>query len=235
MEREKIDKIVYVGGNDRLHTDNPFGTTTGGTRQDTDGMWHEAFLSAKRCDIGAIERLLTIADVHFVHCPSNHDFMSGFFLADTIKSHFHNNKNITFDTTPIHRKYIQYGSSLIGLTHGDGAKEADLSDLMKTECKKAWSLSEYCYWYVHHIHHKVRNARKGSDKVQLEKDLRGLTVLYTGKEIEPTDYAYVEYVRSMSGTDRWHHQKGFIHSPKAIEMFLHDKEHGQIQRYSHLF
>jgi len=28
---------------------------------------------------------------------------------------------------------------------------------------------------------------------------------------------------------------GFQHSPKAIEGFLHSKEHGQIARFTHLF
>lgn len=235
IEKEKLDRIVYIGGNDRLHTDNPFRTTTSGTKQDTDGMWHEAYLSAKRCDVKALEMLLTIADVHFVHCPSNHDFQSGFFLAESIQSHFHNNQNITFDVTPSHRKYFQYGNSLIGTTHGDGAKEIDLSDLMKTECKKGWSLSKYAYWYVHHIHHKDRKAKKGTETIKLEKDAKGLTVLYAGKGIEPEDYAYVEYIRSMSAPDRWHYTNAFCHSPKAVEAFLHHKEYGQVNRFSHLF
>jgi hypothetical protein len=58
--------------------------------------------------------------------PSNHDYQSGFFLADVISSWFRNNKNITFDCSIAHRKYFAYGTSLIGTTHGDGAKANDL-------------------------------------------------------------------------------------------------------------
>jgi hypothetical protein len=231
----KFEKIIYVGGNDVLHTDNAINTTTSGTKQDTGALWHEHYRSAKKATIAAIDRLLLIADVHFVFCPSNHDFTNGFFLCDAIMSHYHNNKNITFDVDPIHRKYIQYGTSLIGLTHGDGAKESDLSDLLKTEAKAAWSVSEYCYWYVHHIHHKVKSAKKGSLSIKLEKDYRGVTVMNTGKALAAKDYCFVEYVRSISGPDRWHLTNGYSHSFQAMEAFIHHPEHGQVNRITHLF
>ncbi len=231
----KFDKIVFVGGNDIVHTDNPFGTTTSGTKQDTSGLWHENFLAAKKASIAAIDRLLTIADVHFVFCPSNHDFMTGFLLADTLSSWYSKNQNITFDVTPIHRKYIQYGHSLLGLTHGDGAKESELSDLMKTEAKKAWSLSKYAYWLVHHRHHSDTKAYKNGKGIKMEKDYKNLTVFNTGFSLDPTDYCYVQYLRSLSGTDRWHFTNGFVHSPKAIDSIIIHPEYGQVDKITHLF
>lgn len=230
-----FDKIIFIGGNDSLHTDNPFGTTTAGTKQDTAGMWYENFLCAKKAYISALDKLLTISDVHFVFCPSNHDFMTGFFLADTLKSWYSNNKNITFDNDPIHRKYVHYGHSLLGFTHGDGCKEADLSDLMKTEAKKAWSESQYGYWYVHHRHHSDRKAWKGSSKIKMEKDYKNLTVFNTGLNMSPQDYCFVEYVRSMSGTDRWHFTNGFAHAPQAMEAFITHPQYGQINKITHLY
>jgi hypothetical protein len=38
-----IDKVLFVAGNDILHTDNTKRTTTAGTPQDTDGMWYDNF------------------------------------------------------------------------------------------------------------------------------------------------------------------------------------------------
>jgi len=43
----KIDQIVFVIGNDVLHVDTPAGTTTSGTKQDTDGTWYDNFMAAK--------------------------------------------------------------------------------------------------------------------------------------------------------------------------------------------
>jgi len=42
-------------------------------------------------------------------------------------------------------------------------------------------------------------------------------------------------MRSPSGTDGWHHRNGYVGSPKAVEGFLHCKEHGQIARITHIF
>ena len=79
-----IDKIIFVAGNDVLHTDTPKRTTTSGTPQDTDGMWYENFLTAKRLLVEIIETLMMIADVEVVYNPSNHDYMSGFMLLDSV-------------------------------------------------------------------------------------------------------------------------------------------------------
>ena len=117
-----IDKIVFVAGNDILHIDTPRRTTTSGTPQDTDGMWYEAFLIAKKLYIEMVEKLMQIADVHFMYNPSNHDYTNGFFLAHAIEAWFRDCENVTFDISISHRKYYLYGQNMIGTTHGDGAK-----------------------------------------------------------------------------------------------------------------
>jgi len=58
-----IDKILFIGGNDILHVDNPKNTTTGGTSQDTDGMWYDNFNIAKNLYLNILKKLITIADV----------------------------------------------------------------------------------------------------------------------------------------------------------------------------
>lgn len=203
----KIDKILFVGGNDILHTDTPKRTTTSGTPQDTDGMWYRNFLMAKDLYVEILEKLISVADVHFTFNPSNHDYTNGFFLANVIETYFKNCKNITFDCSLAHRKYFKYGSNIIGTTHGDGAKFQDLPLLMAnetpyfSECKKR-------YIYTHHVHHKM------------SKDYVGVTV---------------ESLRSPSGTDSWHHRNGYQYAPKAIEGFIHHKIYGQTTRITHYF
>jgi len=118
-----IDKVLFVIGNDILHIDNPKRTTTSGTPQDTDGMWHSNFLIAKQLYVDVLELLLTVADVHFTFNPSNHDYTNGFFLAQVIETYFKNSENITFDCSIAHRKAFQYHNNLIGTTHGDGANK----------------------------------------------------------------------------------------------------------------
>ena len=203
-----IDKILFIGGNDILHIDTPKRTTTSGTFQDTDGMWHSNFLIAKQLYVDILELLIGVADVHFDFNPSNHDYTNGFFLAQVIETYFKECKNITFNCSIAHRKAFHYFNNLIGTTHGDGAKMQDLPLLMATEYPKEWANSKHRYVYTHHVHHKVA------------KDFIGLTV---------------ESLRSPSGTDSWHHRNGYQHAPKAVEAFLHSKDNGQIARITHIF
>lgn len=203
----KFDRIVFVAGNDILHTDSPQRKTTSGTPQDTDGMWYQNFLIAKRLYVDVLEILLSVADVHFVYNPSNHDYTNGFFLANVIETHFRNCKNITFDCSIAHRKYYKYHNNLIGTTHGDGAKQHDLGPLMAHESKD-WSNTKHRYFYTHHVHHKTA------------KDYIGVTV---------------ESLRSPSGTDSWHSRNGYTGAVKAVEGFIHCKENGQIARLTHIF
>jgi len=203
-----IDAILFIAGNDILHIDTPKRQTSAGTPQDTDGMWYENFLVAKKLYIDVLDSLMSVADIHVMYNPSNHDYTNGFFLADAIKSWYRDCKNITFDTSISHRKYYRYHNNLIGTTHGDGAKQQDLPILMAQEAKEDWSKTKHRYVYTHHVHHKV------------SKDYIGVTV---------------EALRSPSGTDSWHHRNGYQHAPKAVEGFIHSKEHGQLARLTHLF
>lgn len=204
----KLDKILFIAGNDILHIDTPRSTTTSGTFQDTHLMWYDAFKKAQSLLVSVIERLIPIAPIQIDYNPSNHDFTNGFFLIDTISSWFNKVNTVTFNSDMRHRKYFAYHNNLIGSTHGDGAKQQDLGFLMAHEASEYWHNCKHRYIYTHHLHHKV------------SKDYMSVCV---------------ETLRSPSGTDGWHHRNGYQHAPKAIEGFVHDKQHGQIMRLTHLF
>ena len=209
-----IDRVLFCVGNDVLHIDNVYNTTTKGTHQDTDGKWWEHYEIALMLYVKCIETLRHIAPVDVIHSMSNHDYQSGFHLAHTLKSWFRKTKDVSFDITVANRKYYKYGNNLIGLEHGDGAKMDKLPLLMAQEKPLLWSESKFRYWYLHHIHHKVKH--KWLDA----KDYIGVTV---------------EYMRSPSSADSWHSRKGFCGAYKACEAFVHDKESGQVARLTHYF
>jgi hypothetical protein len=201
-----INRICLVMGNDVLHYDTP-NKTTKGTQVDSDGlMWYECFLMAKRLYVQVIETLLSIAPVHAVYCPSNHDYQSSFFLAQCIEAHFKNCADISFDNSPSYRKYLAYENNLLGFTHGDKAKHNDLPLLMATEAAHLWAKCDRRYIYTHHIHSKF------------SKDYLNVCL---------------ESLRSPSPSDSWHHQNGYLNSP-AVEGYLHNKN-GQIARITHFF
>ena len=208
-----IDRVLFCIGNDILHIDNVYGSTTKGTYQDTDGKWWEHYEIALLLYVKCIEILRELAAVDVIHSMSNHDYQSGFHLAHSLKAWFRNCPEIKIDAGVAHRKYYMYGNSLIGLEHGDGAKLQSLPLLMASEQPKMWSETKYRYWYLHHIHHKVKH-----------------------KWLDGKDYigASVEYLRSPSSNDSWHSRKGFC-SHKAVEGFIHEKESGQVARLVHYF
>jgi hypothetical protein len=209
-----IEKVLFCIGNDILHIDNVYNTTTAGTPQDANGKWWQHFELALDVYVKCVEILRQIAPVDVIHSMSNHDYQSGFHLAHSLKSWFRNTEDVTFDISVAHRKYYKYGSNLIGLEHGDGAKMANLPLLMAQERAVEWSETKYRYWYLHHLHHKVKH--KWLDT----KDYIGVTV---------------EYMRSPSGTDSWHSRKGFTGVQKAVEGFIHERNSGQIARLVHYF
>ena len=209
-----IDKIFFIIGNDVLHTDTPKRTTTSGTPQDTDGMWYDNFVIARKVYSKIISMLSEVADVHVIHCPSNHDYMTGFMLADAVYCYFHNNENITFDVSSIHRKYTSYGDNLLAFSHGDGCKMEQVPYLAAHEAPKMWANTKYRYAYLHHIHHK------DYFKFRSGKDYIGMTV---------------EYLRSPSSSDRWHNDNGYVGAKKAIEAFIHHPKFGQVCRLTHNF
>ena len=202
-----IDKVLFVAGNDILHTDNTKRTTTAGTPQDTDGMWYDNFLMAKNLYIELLEKLISFADVEVVYNPSNHDLTHGFFLMQLIEAHFANS-TIKFNVNLLHRKAFKYGNNLIGTTHGDGAKIEHLPLLLATEFPILWSETKHRYIYSHHVHHKT------------SKDFIGVTF---------------ETLRSPSGSDSWHQKMGYTGVPRAVEGYVHHKEFGQIARLTHIF
>lgn len=209
-----VDRVLFCIGNDVLHIDNVYNTTTKGTHQDTDGKWWEHYEIALMLYVKCIETLRQIAPVDVIHSMSNHDYQSGFHLAHTLKSWFRKADDVQFDISVANRKYYAYGDNLIGLEHGDGAKMDKLPLLMAQERPEMWSKSKYRYWYLHHLHHKIKH--KWLDA----KDYIGVTV---------------EYMRSPSSADSWHSRKGFCGAYKACEAFVHDKNSGQVARLTHYF
>lgn len=203
----EIDQIIFQGGNDILHVDNPFRKTTKWTPQDTDGNWDQAFDIALTCYIQWLQYLSEIAPVHVKHDISNHDQMSGYMLMKALEAYFHNNSNITFDVSTKPRKYTLYGKCLLGSTHGDWIKEEKLWPLMATEEPEGWYKSNFRYFILHHMHHKI------------SKDQIGVTV---------------EYMRSASGTDSWHASNGYIWNP-AMDALVFSKENGMVARFTHFF
>ena len=159
-----------------------------------------------------IEKLASKYFVDVVFNPSNHDFMLGWTFAQKLQAWFRNVEQITFNCDMSHRKYYQFGLNMIETDHGDGCRLEQTPLLMAQEQPKMWADTIYRYSYKHHLHHKQ------SYKWLSGKDFIGVTI---------------EYLRSPTAVDGWHHRNGFTGSKRAIEGFIHSKTEGQIGRITH--
>jgi hypothetical protein len=236
-EFDGVGRILFVMGNDILHTDN--GTTsTSGTPQDTDRSMFAAWKAAQQATIEAIAECSKVAETDLIHCMSNHDWRSGWMLSQAIAAGVQGWDNVRatdYNMSERHRKYYGFGRNLIGLTHGDGAKEESLYALMVNEARNL--TTEGCdlfYWYLHHVHHKMRK-RRGVDVFQSEKDHTGqMTAVSLGAASVEGNGAQIEYVRSPSPPDGWHDRNGYLNR-QAVEAFLHTPHEGQKRRETEWF
>lgn len=199
-----IDKILFPIGNDLFHFDNLQQTTTAGTQQDSDTRYVKMFECGQAAVIKAIDYLLNIAPVQVVQVAGNHDHLSSWHLAHTIKAWYRNCKDVVIDDEPTPRKYIPYGKSLIGYTHGDSIKAQALPNLMATEVPELWAESRFREWHLGHIH--------------IRREFRHLGV-------DSQDGMVVRYLPSISGRDQWHCKLGYV-GIRAADAFLFNREHG---------
>ncbi|MDE4059784.1 hypothetical protein [Phaeobacter gallaeciensis] len=232
-----VGHILFVLGNDVIHIDKPHGVTTSGTPQDTDGtlavMWDDAFAFYVAC----IDLCRQVAPVSLLYCPSNHDWFAGFALARSVRAYYRDCPEVSaseYNTSHNHRKYFRFGGNLLGFTHGDGAKEVDLPALMLDEVPQHLDGARRRYWYLHHVHHKVGKRGRGSARRQTEKDLIGMTVMRDDAGLDDTEAPQIEYVRSPSPADGWHHRNGYVNR-QAVEVFLHCPADGQVARFTEFY
>lgn len=232
---DDVGRIVFVMGNDILHTDNGK-TTTGGTPQDSDGTYFAGWRAAQHASIDAIGECAAVAEVDLLHCMSNHDWRSGWALSQTIAAAMRGHEGVRatpYNLSERHRKYYGYGRNGMMFTHGDGAKEESLTSLFLKEARPMIAKTELLYAYLHHFHHKTRK-RRGIDVFQSEKDHTAFTQISTGAaRVEGVDMM-AEYVRSPSAPDGWHDRNGYVNR-QAVEAFLHCPHDGQKDRYTEWF
>ena len=197
------ERILFILGNDLLHTDKTIdgkgGSTTKGTIQETDGRWQRTFRIATRVSIAAIDAARGIAPVD-VHCKSgNHDTASMFMLGDVIDAWYRNDESVSVVNDPAPRTYVEYGVNMIGICHGHNEKPDKLPLLMATEAAGMWARTTFRDWMTGHRHRKgiVMSEESG---VQI----------YT--------------MPSLCAGDSWHVESGYAHRRSSEARIYHHSE-----------
>lgn len=210
-ERYKLDRILFPVGSDFFHVNNADSTTRAGTLQDIDGRWAKVYESGCAAVINAIDFCRQHAPVDVFYVPGNHDFDTAWYLTRYLDAWYRNDKAVTVDAEPTSRKYRSYGVNLIGFTHGNEEKHADLPTIMASEVPDQWAAAKVREWHLGH-YHKVKETR------HVTADSFGAV--------------RVRVLPSLSGTDAWHYRKGYVGTMRAAEAYLWSYDDGYAGHFS---
>lgn len=201
----KIGLFLLPIGNDLFHIDNSRNMTYAGTPQDVDGRYAKIIETAEIAVIKAVEAMVTIAPVHVSWVPGNHDPTTSYHLARTIAAWFRHCRRVCVDYGASPRKYLRYGKTLIGMTHGNEENHAALANIMAMERPKEWAETTCREWLIGHWH-----SRKA----------------YMTRPVESRDGTTIRVLPSLASTDAWHHRKGFISTTHSAEVYWYGARQG---------
>jgi len=189
---------------DMFHADNQQNVSKSGHQLDVDGRWAKVQQVGLKAMLHCIKRLLEKHEkVIFRINKGNHDGHSSYALALMISCYFDKEPRVEVDLSPAVSWYYQFGKVLIGSTHGDTIKGADMVAIMAADKPKAWGETIHRYWYVGHVHH------------QDTKEYRG---------------GVVEYFRTLAARDAWHTGQGY-RAGRDMRLIVLHKEFGEIERH----
>lgn len=204
-----IRKLVFPISNDFFHSDNYQNNTTNGTPQDVTAWYDEEYEKGFNILADTINFLKTqCKELEVILVQGNHDRTKGFFVAHALEVLFRECKNIKFQRHHSVVKHTVLGDTFIGYHHGNNCKIENLPIMFATspESSMAFGLAKYREVHTGDRHH------------------------YMAKEINGTGVR-VQQVPSLSGTDRWHQDNGYINQIRAALAFVYHPEKGKIAEF----
>jgi hypothetical protein len=207
LERAKgftFERILFVLGNDFLHSNDVHGQTANGTKLDTEGRFQKTYWTARKTMCAVIERLREIAPVEVSVVYGNHDKTSVWTLADSLECFFNGDPRVKIDNQPIYRKYIHWGSCGLMLTHGDLGRRQDFPLLFATEKPEIFGNTVHREIHTGHLH------------MTKTEEFHGVRV---------------RILPSLSPADTWHSENGFVGNLRNAEAYVWSKEEGLIAQF----
>lgn len=205
-----FERIIFPFGNDFMHTDYVYQTTTTGTRQPEADAWKHVLVLAEELMIEMVERMKQVAPLKILVIPGNHAMHAEISLGRILKAYYHNDANVEVDASMAPYKFHHFGVNLIGFEHGHSVKNSlRLASLMANECRlKGWSEARFCEWHLGDQH------RKGSAKPSTFEE-QGVSV---------------EYLPGLVPPNEWHKIHAYNWQKRAGMGFIWDHAAGPIAR-----
>ena len=209
----EIEEIVFVVGNDFLNVDKakPFASTTAGTPQNNSVSPYDAYRFGRKLLVECVNALSQKAPVRVVVVPGNHDEESMLHMGDALEALYENTPHITVDNGRSLMKGYVYGECLLIFDHGHRVKSyKNLASVISQRFREVWSTVKHIEVHRGHLH-SLKTGIMG----QVE-ELNGIAVRHLG---------------SMSPTDQWHDDSGYISAIKRAHAFVWHKKDGMQCEY----
>lgn len=149
-------KCVVLGLGDLLHFDGyEARTERSGNMLDTDSRYPKVLRAALQLVKYTIDLALTrheTVDVRIM--AGNHDTRAALAVAIALAEGYEKHPRVTVNDCPSYIWFERYGKVLLGATHGDKAKMADMPLLMAVDRPEDWAASTRRRVFTGHIHHE---------------------------------------------------------------------------------
>lgn len=193
-----IEKVLFPIGQDYFHFDTPGVTTTAGTPLDSDTRWQKMFCKGVDLLVWTVEQLRKIAPIEILWVPGNHDQMLSYAATVGLAQRYSKTNSVSVDLSASPRKYRLFGKNLIGYSHGE--KEGKrVEGLMQIEAPELWGKSLFREFHMGHLHNESSITSNG--------------IIF-------------RRISSITATDSWHSEMGFVGSVRQAQAFIWDKESG---------
>lgn len=197
-------KAVLVNIGDFFHSDSRRNQTTAGTPVDVDGRFPKIIGVGVRTMRYLIDRILTKHGEGVVfNMGGNHDGDTSQMLAICLAQFYENEPRVKIELSPAKFQSYAFGKTLLGFTHQDTCKIADLPEIMACDWPREWADSDHRYWWTGHIHHKTVTEMRG---------------------------CVAESLRTLAGSDGWHRSKGY-RSGRDMQAITYHARHGEMLRH----
>lgn len=189
-------QIYFTIGGDMLNCDNKQGTTTRGTHQDNDGDIEQFIIDMTNNILSTVELLRTIAPVHIIYVPGNHDELVSFGIANVLRVYYKFFEDVTVDYSQIPRKYATFGNTLLGFAHKLNTK--NINNVLQMDVREEIGKTTNTVYFLQHYHKEFAVDEGGTD---------------------------IRILPTISPLSRWAFGEGFV-SRQKCQSFIIDEKYG---------
>lgn len=200
----EVARVALTVGHDFFQINDHRGTTRLGTEVEHIVDYWDMFDSGMKILANVIDMFATYYVVDCYYVLANHDADASWHAARELQLMFRGVPHVQVMVDKLPFKYIEWGSSLIELTHKN-VRGSKVKTNMSVIAKEAWGRTKYHYTLGGHFHGEF-----------VAKEQGGIVALGS---------------RALSDADEYHVLNGYIANIRGVQAYVFNKDHGQVATF----